>query len=283
MLGIMAPAIAVAGIILPAKVIAFYDNEAADRINRVVYRLADAYITPEAFRYRYGPKQILYTGYHEFAYLHPARFAPDPSILARYGIGSEERLIVLRFVGMWSSHDISERGFTPKMKIRMARELSKHGRVLISSEAKLPPELESFRAPVAPQHMHHLLSQAHLLVGESSTMASEACLLGVPSIYLARTGRGVNDDQEARYGHTFCFSDEDAPVAMKKALELASRPVDAVGRAALRRRIATENSDITGAMLAMAEHGSLDRESLRTLFSSHGDSADPGNRRVQNE
>ncbi len=39
-----------------------------------------------------------------------------------------------------------------------------------------------------------------MLVGESATMASEAAVLGVPAVFIAKTGRGYTDEQETRYG-----------------------------------------------------------------------------------
>jgi len=44
------------------------------------------------------------------------------------------------------------------------------------------------------------MAYCRAFIGESSTMASEAAVLGVPAVYAAETGRGYTDEQEQRYG-----------------------------------------------------------------------------------
>ena len=51
----------------------------------------------------------------------------------------------------------------------------------------------------APEKIHHLMAHLTMFVGESATMASECAVLGIPSIYAAKTGRGYTDEQEEKY------------------------------------------------------------------------------------
>ncbi|MHB8811517.1 MAG: hypothetical protein ACYC9M_16140, partial [Desulfobulbaceae bacterium] len=78
--------------------------------------------------------------------------------------------------------------------------LSRAGKVMISAEGELPPELQPFAYSGQPEKIHHLLGHLTLFIGESATMASECAVLGVPAIYVANTGRGYTDEQEAKYG-----------------------------------------------------------------------------------
>ena len=68
-------------------------------------------------------------------------------------------------------------------------ELEKYGRVLITSESKLPAEFEPYRVKVAPEKMHDLLYYAALYVGEGGTMASESAVLGTKAIHISTTGK----------------------------------------------------------------------------------------------
>lgn len=206
MLGIMAPVISIAGLVLPGKVIAFYDNESARLVNRVVYRLADSYCTPEAYLEDAGPNHVRYRGYHELAYLHPNRFTPDPEVVRRHGLAGTP-LYVLRFVSWESIHDVGERGLSLDVKRAIVKRLSTRGRVVITSESQLPEEFEPYRLNIPAQDIHHVLAEAELLIGESSTMASEAACLGTHAFFVSKTGRGVNNEQEARYGLVHCFDD----------------------------------------------------------------------------
>ncbi|MBI4230061.1 MAG: hypothetical protein HY608_04415, partial [Planctomycetes bacterium] len=74
------------------------------------------------------------------------------------------------------------------------------GPVVVTSETALPASLEPFTLRIPPEQFHHVLAFADRCVGESATVASEAAVLGVPAIYVARTGRGYVSEEEERYG-----------------------------------------------------------------------------------
>ena len=262
LLGLMGPAIAVAGRALPARTIVFYDNETTDKINRWVVRLADAWWSPRGFRYDYGPKHHRYDGYHELAYLHPNRFSPDPAILAPYGVDREVPYFVVRFVSWESIHDTGESGFTVDGKRRLVETLSRHGRVLISSERPLPPDFEPHRLAIPVHHIHHILAFARFQIGESSTMASESAILGTPAIYVSRSGRGVNDEQARRYGLSHNFHGHREQEALTAAHQLATCPnlkQDALER---RKLLLKDTVDVTGFLIDYFERGEDKARSL---------------------
>ena len=261
MLGIMAPCIALARSILPTRTLALYDNESAYNTNRFVYRLCDAYIAPTAFRTELGPKLIRYPGYHELAYLHPRWFKPQHSRMERLNLRPNERLFLVRFVGWWASHDRGERGFTEQGKIQLIRELAAHGRVLVSSEYPLPTELQNYAYNLPPEDIHHILAYTDLFVGESSTMASEACLLGTHSIYLSKTGRGVNDEQSQKYTHAHFFNHSQEKNVLQMVRDLCKR-TDLKARAiAQRERMIAQCIDPTMALLNLITKYQLSNKS----------------------
>ncbi|MCB9777867.1 MAG: DUF354 domain-containing protein [Alphaproteobacteria bacterium] len=249
LLGIMGPTVAVVGRTLPGcRTAAFYDNESAGAINRFVQRSVDRYCTPEGFVGDGGPRHVRYRGYHELAYLHPARFTPDRAVVERYGLG-DEPLFLLRFVAWESIHDIGEAGLSLDVKRELVRRLSARGRVVISSESPLPDEFEPWRLRIDVRDVHHVLACCDLVVGESSTMASEAACLGTHALFVSRTGRGINDEQEARYGivHTFDHTMGDRVLERVEALlSLPDTKRDAKER---QRRLLDDNIDVTGWML----------------------------------
>lgn len=252
LMGIMGPVIALAGSVLRVPSIAFYDNESARSVNRVVYRLADAYATPEAYQESAGKRHIRYRGYHELAYLHPNRFTPDPEVPKRHGLGGEP-LFVLRFVAWESIHDVGERGLSLSVKRELVRRLSERGRVVMTSESPLPAEFDSFRLAIPVEDIHHVLAAASLLVGESSTMASEAACLGTHAFFVSKTGRGVNVEQEARYGnvHNFDHTQGDAVLArLDDLLALPDLKADGVARG---DALIADNIDVTAWMVELAE------------------------------
>jgi uncharacterized protein len=198
--GIMGPAIALAGKLTRTPSVVFYDTEFAVQTNRFVYPLAHSVCTPDCYQGRVRGRHVTYAGYHELAYLHPDRFRPDPSKLASFGLLPGEPFSIVRFVSWQAIHDKGERALSAERKRELVGVLEGYGRVLVSSEAPLPPELARYAITGPVEDIHHLLAHAQLIVGESATMSSEAAVLGVPAVFIAKTGRGYTDDQERRYG-----------------------------------------------------------------------------------
>jgi hypothetical protein len=212
------------GRVLGVPTIVFYDTEIATLTNRYVYPLADAVCTPACYQASAGPRHVRYRGYQELAYLHPARFTPDPTVLQPLGLSEQTPYVLVRTVAWASHHDIGQRGFHDPRAL--VRRLSAYGQVAITAEGPLHPDLEPHRLRIAPHLIHHVMALARLYVGESATMASEAAVLGVPAIFVSTTRRCYTDEQEHRYGLTFTYSDRaTAQVgALARAEELLASP-----------------------------------------------------------
>jgi uncharacterized protein len=179
-------------------------------------------LTSTSFPLIYGKKQVQYEGFHELAYLKSNYFTPDKTIIHELGLAENERYFILRFVSWSASHDIGHNGISPGNKVRLIAELSKYGKVFITSEKQLSRELEQFRIQIAPEKILDAIAFSSLLYGESATMASEAAMMGVPSIYLDNTGRYYTTELEKKYGLVFNFSEseEDQKKSIDKAVEL---------------------------------------------------------------
>jgi predicted glycosyltransferase len=196
------------------------DTEVQTHIHRITYPFATEVHSPSCYRLRLGEKQIFYPGYKELAYLHPNWFTPDRNVLCRAGINPDEKIIVVRFVSWQAMHDTNLRGFSMAGKRTLIQKLAACGRVFISSEAPLPAEFASYRAPLPAADIHHLLAFAALFIGESATMASESVVLGTPAIYIDSVGRGYTDEQEHNYQLCFNFTADKEAAAIEKAQKL---------------------------------------------------------------
>lgn len=242
--GIMGVSIAPAGRALRRPSFVFYDTEMAEGTNRLVYPMATAVITPDCYRGSVRGRHIVYAGYHELAYLHPRRFSPSPAVLADFGLGADERFAVVRFVSWEASHDRREVALSVSQKTALVDRLSRHCRVVISSEGELPETLEPLKLTGPLERIHHLLAHATLYVGESATMAAEAAVLGTPAVYTASSSRGYIDDLQARYGLVEHFP----PTAFPAALDTADRLLSASDSARFERartQMLTEKVDVT--------------------------------------
>ena len=181
-----------------------------------------AILVPNCFNKTLGNKQIAYDGNHELAYLHPLRFIPDPSVLDELQVKPGKKYVLLRFIAWNASHDRGHKGLSMEIKQKAIDMFSQHARIFISSEAPLPSEFEKYRLNTKPERLHDVIAFSSLLYGESATLASEACLLGVPAIYLDNTGRCYTKEEEEKYGMVFNFteSEEDQEKSVHKGVEL---------------------------------------------------------------
>jgi uncharacterized protein len=251
MTGIMGPSIAVAGALRRIPAVVFYDTEFAVQTNRLVYPLAHTVCTPDCYQGRVPGRHEQYAGYHELAYLHPDRFHPDPARLADFGLEAGEPYSIVRFVSWQAVHDRREKGLSIEQKQRLVEILQRHGRVLISSEGALSPELSDLAAKGPVEEIHHLIAGAQVVVGESATMSSEAAVLGVPAIFIATTGRGYTDDEERRYGLVRHFTEDQYDTAVSTLEEVTAAPRDKWVEA--RDRLIAEKIDVTSWMVRYFE------------------------------
>lgn len=153
-----------------------------------------------------------YEGFHKLAYLHPNRFSPDPAVVDRY-FDHSKPYFLLRFAQLNAYHDVSANahGINDKIAVKLIEILSPHGKVFITSERKLSPELECYRININPLDIHHLMAFATLYIGDSQSMAVEAAMLGTPSIrFNDFAGKiGVLEELEKKYQLTIGIPSSD--------------------------------------------------------------------------
>jgi uncharacterized protein len=128
-------------------------------------------------------KQISYHGYQKLAYLHPNRFIPDINIVRKYLIG-ELPYYLIRLVSFNAGHDIEQKhgGLNIKVVEELVSLLQRKGKVYITSEKDLPPELAEHKLIIDITDIHHLMYFSELFIGDSQSMIVEAAMLGIPSI-----------------------------------------------------------------------------------------------------
>lgn len=167
-------------------------------------------------------KHKYYPGLHELSYLHPDVFTPQKDIFTAFDITVNENIILLRFVDFKAHHDLGEKGLSNDQRKRLVEILSKKGRVIITSESGLIPELASYKQIVSPDKIHDLLAIASLYVGESQTMASEAAVLGVPAVRINTFKKRIAylTELEETYGLLYSYTPDEFGKAIEKIEEL---------------------------------------------------------------
>jgi len=176
-------------------------------------------LTPFELPENLGEKQIRYHSYHELAYLNPKYFIPNNKILRILGVSKNEKYAILRLVSWDATHDIGQGGLTVNQKEEIVGFLSSKMKLFITSEGNVPDYFKQYLIKIEPAQIHNVLSFADLVVSEGATMASEAGVLGTPTIYVNSLARCYNEDQE-KYGTVFNF--RDGTNVFEKVKELAN-------------------------------------------------------------
>ncbi|MEI6946257.1 DUF354 domain-containing protein [Paraflavisolibacter sp. H34] len=230
----------------------FSDTEHARLHHQLTVPFATKVFTPSCYRIDLGQKQVRFNGFMELAYLHPNYFTPDRGILELLGVQEGEKYVIVRFVSWAAAHDFGHTGMSLENKKRVVRLLSKYARVFITSEGELPEELEQYRIRIPFDKMHDAIYYSSLLFGESATMASEAAVLGTPSIFIDNDGRGYTDEEQKKYGIVFNFTErpDDQEKAIEKALEIMQDSAGKDRYRAIRQRLLNECIDTTQFMVS---------------------------------
>lgn len=238
--------------ILGKPSIAFEDTFNMEQI-RLWEPFVSAILTSDYEHPLKSDKVIKYPGYNELLYLHPDRITPNENIKSELGLEDSDKYAIVRFVSWEASHDMGHNGISLENKILAVKEFSKLVKVFITSEGKLPPELEQYRFPLPATKMHEAMSKASLIFGESATMVSEGVMFGVPGVYIDTTGRYYTRDIESKYGLCFNYteSEEDQTKAIHKGCEILACEEDFKDRY---NKLLSEKIDCTAFLIWFVEN-----------------------------
>jgi len=246
------PIIALNSMVFFKKHFAFSDTEHTKYSHIVSEFTSYRTFTPSCFFLSLGKKHVRYKGYHELTYLHPNRFKPDKKVLDEIDLSANDTFFVVRFVSWSASHDFGEYGFSLKGKRELIKLLEKHGRVIITSEAPLPEEFEKYRMSICPTKIHDLLYYATMYIGEGGTMASEAAVLGTPSIFVNTLTLGYLEELENKYDLMYSFKKEKE--AINKTKELLEIPDLKTKWQNKRQKMLEDKIDVTAWMVDLIEN-----------------------------
>jgi predicted glycosyltransferase len=161
------------------------DDDVEPLFVKYAHNFCDTLLSPEVLKgKRKRTDTIFYRGFHELAYLHPNRFMPDSSVLKEIGLAIYDDFFVLRFNAFRAYHDKGVYGLSSNQKKELIKMLEPKGKIFISSEGNIEPEFKKFQLKLSFDKIHSLLYYAKLFITDSQTMASEAAILGTPTVRL---------------------------------------------------------------------------------------------------
>jgi predicted glycosyltransferase len=220
LLSFASPYLANLALLARIPMVVFDDTEQNWLVQKIYSFCSAAIVVPECFGKTLSRRQFSFDGYFELAYLSPRCFQPDPAILNELGLTAGEKFVLLRFVSWHAVHDISHHGLSVEEKQELVASFSGLTRVFISAEGELPEELEPLRLKISPELIHQVMAHSALVFSEGATMAAEAAVLGVPSVYCSDLHPGYIDDLEKRHGLISAFPRSGFKAALEKGMDI---------------------------------------------------------------
>jgi uncharacterized protein len=219
-ISLSSPYLSHAAFLLNKPCITFEDTELAHWVYRLYKPFSDCILTPSCFLKSLGKKQIFFRGYKELAWLNQKYFIADKLSLDQLSIIPP--FIFIRFISRKNNHDKTRYGLTDLMKRNIITRLSTTTQIVVSTEKGMSILFPENEIHITPDKIHNILSNASLYIGESTTMAAEAAVLGVPAILLDNYGRGYTHELQEKYELIYRYSTSEASVesAICKAHEI---------------------------------------------------------------
>lgn len=179
----------------------------------------DTLLTPSVYKLDYGENHFKFNGYMELLYLHPTYFNRTKNNVRNVlGLENGEIFFLLRFVAWDAFHDTNQGGFTNQQKADLVDFLTTKGRVLISSEGDLPLAYKEYEARIPPELLHDILAEATICISEGATTASEAAVLGTPTVYVNSLEVSYCKEQDIKYNLNHCFKNGHGVIEKVKEL-----------------------------------------------------------------
>jgi predicted glycosyltransferase len=194
------------------------DHISTRYLKTVFLPFLSVFLTPSVYSKSFGKKHFKYNSFTELFYLHPKYFVPNEDIYKLLNISKNENYFVLRFVSWDAFHDNVPGKLTNTFVERIISLLEPFGHVVISSEKKLPDHFSKYQIKFPANELHSVLANASLYIGEGATTASEAAILGTPSIYINPLEVCYCKDLEESFG--LCFNYRTLSGVLDKITEL---------------------------------------------------------------
>lgn len=181
-------------------------------------------------------KKIAYTGYKALAHLHPNYFTPNIDVLDK-DLQSGKPFFMIRCTGFGATHDLNKSGISDELLFKLEKLLAAHGRICITSERILPDKLQKYMLKINKNDIAHYIAFAQMFIGDSTTMSTEAAVLGTPSVEFDEYFYEIDQmaELENKYRLINCYRTNQQEEMLRKISELLATP-DLKGIYAKRRK-----------------------------------------------
>ena len=233
------------------------DDDVQPLFVKYAHPFANTILSPSSLiGHRKSKKTIFYSGFHELAYLHPKRFTPNIEILKEIGLKKGDTFFIMRFNVFKAHHDLGVLGMSLEQKLKLVNLLEPYGKIFITTERNIEPELKKYQLLVQPEKVHSLMFYASMFLGDSQTMTSEAAILGTPAIRMnSFAGRiAYLEEEEHKYGLTFGFKSNQFKEMLEKIEHLLNNISLKREWEIKRQNLLSEKIDVTAFLVWFVEN-----------------------------
>jgi len=204
---------------------------------------------------KFKNKKIAYKGYKALAHLHPLHFTPDIKILDKE-LQKGESYFLIRCTGFGATHDLNKSGITDEILFKLEKLLAPQGRILITSERALPEKLNKYKLIIRKNDLAHYIAFAKILISDSTTMSTEAAVLGTPSVEFDEYFYEIEQmiELEQKYKLIHCFRTNQQEEMLSKVKELISIQNLQEVYERRRQRLLTDTIDVSSFLIWLFEN-----------------------------
>jgi len=228
------------------------DFDVIPKLARIAYPFCANILVPTVCKVgaKFENKKIGYNGYMKLAYLHPNVFNPIEIKEVK------KPYFLLRLSSLKAHHDADIKGVSNDIIDIVISMFEKYGTVYISSERKLPENLEVYRLNVNKSQIHSVLFNTELFISDSQSMSVEAAMLGITSIrFNDFVGKiSVLEELEHKYKLTFGIPTSKPNDLIDKIKELLDMPDRRDVFQARRQKMLADKIDVTAFMVWFIEN-----------------------------
>lgn len=248
-------------------VTAFYATDdvlAAVPEQAIFFKTVKYIIAPEVTDIgKYKVKKIAYRGYKALAHLHPNHFVADESRLALEL--KNKPYFLIRCTGFGATHDIGKSGISDDVLLELIPILEPHGQILITSERKLPEQLQKYNLNIRKNDITHYINYAQIFIGDSTTMCTEAAVLGTPVVEFDEYFYEIEQmlEIEKKYQLIHCFRTNQSNEFLAKVTQLVNTKDLKSIYAERRKKLLHDTIDVSSFLIWLYEN---DPQSVKEYF-----------------
>lgn len=204
---------------------------------------ADYIFSPANYPHTFHENHFHIQTYKELAYLTPSEPAGE-------GTGD---LVFFRLTRSDSVHHTSDTKMDIPMVLKEIKQVSRSHTSYLSSETEISEDMSGRVLFPDKVNIHKELKKCSVFWGNSATMAAEAVILGIPSIFIGNEKFAYLKEMEDS-GILYCFGPDEIEASFHKLIGLLQDPASGKRLVEMRTQLLKDKINFTGLIIWFIEN-----------------------------